>query len=414
MRPQHNYPLFAAGYFCSGVGLQMFTVAVMWEVYERTDSTFMVGLIGLVRALPVLALALPAGYVIDLVSRRHILAATQIGFALTMLGMAAVSHAEAPLWLLYVLIGLSGCTRVFNGPVRASLLPDLVPLGSFHRAVAWTSGLFQAAAIGGPIVAGVLLEAFDATWPIYLITAVLCAVFAVTAMFLRPRPNPRPVGPIGFKGMLGGLSHVYREKTILGTITLDLFAVLLGGAVAVFPEYARDILHTDATGLGLLKASPYVGALLMSVVLAKLPPLARPGKAMLWSVALFGIATIGFGFSTNLWLSLALLLIGGAADTISVVVRHILVQLRTPVEVRGRVSSVNSVFIESSNELGAFESGLVAKFFGPVASVVSGGIGTVLVVIGIAWAFPQIRKLGELKDEYAEDAKPAAAEPATA
>jgi MFS family permease len=196
-----------------------------------------------------------------------------------------------------------------------------------------------------------------------------------------------------------GISHLWNEKTILAAITLDMFAVLLGGATAMLPIYAKDILQTDAFGLGVLRASPYLGAFLMALVLAHRPAFRRAGPALLWSIAAFGVATIVFGLSTNIVLSVACLAIGGAVDNISVVIRHVLVQVRTPSNLRGRVSSVNSVFIESSNELGAFESGLVAQFFGPVVSVVSGGIGTLVVVALVALGIPQIRKLGELRNK---------------
>jgi hypothetical protein len=253
-----------------------------------------------------------------------------------------------------------------------------------------------------------------AAWPVYLVTALSCLWFAVQCGFIRPYARAEaPVQRAGgiwakvrpgvlLPGMLEGARHVWREKTVFGALALDLMAVLLGGATALMPVYAKDILHVGPVGLGALKASPYVGALAMAFAMAHRPPMARAGRALLWSVAGFGVCTVVFGVSRSFGLSLAALVVLGALDNVSVVVRHVLVAVRTPDRLRGRVSAVNSVFIESSNELGGFESGLVAKLFGPVASVVSGGIGTVVVVVLMAWWLPELRRLGRLempKDE---------------
>ncbi len=401
-----NYRAFALGFACSSTGLQMMGTALAWDVYDKTHDALHLGYIGLARALPVLLLALPAGHIIDLVNRKLVLMLTQFAFACCALALAFSSREGWPIWVMYTLISLSGCARVFNGPSRATLLPLLVPRGVFHNAVTWNSGVFQFSAVAGPLLAGFMISWSQAAWPVYFMTAMGCFVFALSSLALRPRPSERREGArFTLASMLDGARHLYREKTILGAITLDLFAVLLGGATALMPVYAKDILHVGATGLGVLRAAPFVGALLMSLVLAHRPPFARAGRALLLSVAGFGVCTIAFGVSTNFWLSLAMLLTLGALDNISVVVRHVLVQVRTPDHLRGRVSSVNSVFIESSNELGAFESGAVARLFGPVASVVSGGVGTILVVLGIAWVWPQLRQLGRL-DEHAGEPAP--------
>lgn len=391
-----NYRRFASGFLLSSTGLQMLSLAVGWEMYERTGDPMHLGYIGLARALPVIVLALPAGHLIDTFDRKKVLAATQVAFAVVIAGLAAASALQAPLWITYALLVLSGCARVFNGPSRATLLPQIVPSEDFHNAISWNSGVFQLSAVCGPLLAGVMLKQLGAAWPVYAVTSATCLIFAVLALSLKPAPWKRNVDPWSVRGVTAGMSHLWTEKTIFAAITLDLFAVLLGGATALLPVYAKDILHTDEIGLGLLKASAYAGAFIMALVLAHRRSFNRAGPVLLWSVAGFGLMMIVFGLSQNLWLSAAALAIGGAVDNVSVVVRHILVQVRTPEELRGRVSSVNSVFIESSNELGAFESGLVANYFGPVASVVSGGIGTLVVVCAVALFIPQIRRLRRL------------------
>lgn len=407
-----NYRLFALGFLFSSAGLQMLGMALGWELYERTNDPFILGLVGLCRALPVILMALPAGYLIDSLDRKRVLIGTQLAFAAGTGVLALVSREAAPVWVTFVVITLLGCIRSFNGPVRSSLLPDLVPKAIFPNAVTWNISIFQISAIGGPLLAGMLIAHFGSAWLVYACSAAMCAFFSLTAVWLRPlRTHRSPTGAVAaqspsadgesrklsLRGMVAGMSHVWREKTILAALTLDLFAVLLGGATALLPVYARDILHIGPIGLAWLKAGPFIGAAAMALVLTRFPLKRRVGAKMLLSVAGFGLCTIVFGLSTSFWLSLAMLVTLGGLDAISVVVRHVLVQMRTPRELRGRVSAVNSVFIESSNELGAFESGAVAKAFGPVASVVSGGIGTILVVIGVAVCLPEIRRLDELE-----------------
>jgi MFS family permease len=415
-----DYRRFALGFAPSSIGLQMMGMAVGWEIYHRTQSTMALAYAGLARALPVLLLALPAGHIADLYNRRNILVITQTCFALFAGLMAWASYTEAPIWVFYLLLLLSGAARSFNGPARSSLLPMIAPGPAFQNAVAWNSGVFQVAAIAGPLLAGAIIEwprvrigggietAEPRAWPVYIVTAVGCGMFAISAIGMRIKGLERPASngsAFSLKAMVAGMSHVWREKTILAALSLDLFAVLLGGATALLPVYAKDILHVGAVWLGVLRASQFVGALLMSVVLAHRPVFDRAGHMLLWSVAGFGLCMIAFGISKNIWVSLVALTLSGALDAVSVVIRHVLVQTRTPDHVRGRVSAVNSVFIESSNQLGEFESGAVARLgevfsgsraLGAVFSVVSGGIGTILVVIGIALAWPEIRKLRKL------------------
>jgi MFS family permease len=403
-----NYQRFALGFVTSSTGLQMLSTGIAWEIYERTGDALALGFTGLARAIPVLILALPAGQAADIFNRKKVLVATQTAFALLTAILAVVSWAQAPVWTIYLLLFLTGCARSFNGPSRSSLLPLIVEPQDFHNAVTWNSGVFQFSATGGPILAGIIIRYAHAAWPVYVCCAASCALFALTASALDPRQEPRETAQASkpddsslgskftLKSMTAGAGHLWREKTILAAITLDLFAVLLGGATALMPIYAKDILHVGPVGLGALKSAPYIGAFLMALVLAHRPPFRHAGPVLLLSVAAFGIGTIVFGYSTWFPLSLAALVFLGGVDNISVVIRHVLVQVRTPDHLRGRVSAVNSVFIESSNELGAFESGLVAKVFGPVISVVAGGIGTIAVVLGIAWLWPEVRRMGRI------------------
>lgn len=393
-----NYRKFALGFLVSSTGLQMMGTALMWEIYDKTNNPLALGYIGLARAVPVIFMALPAGQAIDLFSRKKILVLTQSAFFVLIGALAAISYWQAPLPLMYGMLVLLGCARSFNGPSRSALLPSIVPPEDFHNAVTWNSGVFQVSAVAGPVIAGTIIYYAVGAWPVYAAASVMCLIFAISAAAIHPRPTPKRAGSFTLGSMLQGASHLWKEKTILAAITLDLFAVLLGGATALLPIYAKDILHVGPVGLGALKAAPYVGAFLMAIVLAYRPPFQRAGPALLWSIAGFGICTIIFGFSKWFSLSLLMLMLLGGLDNISVVIRHVLVQVRTPDHLRGRVGSVNSVFIESSNELGAFESGVIARFFGPVASVVSGGIGTILVVLGVAALWPEVRRLRKLEE----------------
>jgi hypothetical protein len=319
---------------------------------------------------------------------------------------------------MYLLIACTSFARVFNGPSRSSLLPQIIAGGpaspAFHNALTWNSGVFQCAAIAGPILAGAIILITHTAWLVYLIAAIASAFFALSATFIRPHKDPTQPPPTSRRiwhvvrpsvllpGMFEGVRFMHRERTVFGAIALDLFAVILGGATALMPVYASDILHAGPLGLGFLRCAPFVGALLTAIVLALRGPFRKAGPTLLWSVAGFGICTIVFGISRNIILSLLALLVLGALDGVSVVVRSVLVSVRTPDRLRGRVAAVNSVFIESSNELGGFESSAVAKLIGPVGSVVTGGIGTVLVVIAMTFWIPELRRLRKL-DQTAVD-----------
>ncbi|MGD9689234.1 MAG: MFS transporter [Phycisphaerales bacterium] len=391
-----GYRVFAAGFLTTGMGLQLLTVPVLWEMWERTHDPMSLGWVGVARATPVVLLAIVSGHAADLYPRRVLMGVSQLGFAIATAGLAWWSFAQAPLWIAYALLVATGICRAFNGPSRGALVPQLVPPAALENAMTWNSGLFQLAAIVGPLVGGALIDLRGAAWPAFAATSLLCFIGAATAPLIRPLTmQTRPRG-MSWGNLMAGARYIQREPTIFGAITLDLLAVIFGGATALLPIYAERILHVEGFGLGVLRAAPFAGALVMAVLIARRPPFKRAGRALLWSVAAFGLATIVFGFSQWFWLSLAALFVAGAADNISVIIRHVLVQVRTPDELRGRVAAVNSLFIECSNELGSFESAVVARAFGPIASAVSGGVGTLGVVALVGRAFPALRNLHTL------------------
>lgn len=400
-----NYRRYATGFVSAAIGLQALGTAVGWEVYQRTHDPLHLGYTGLARALPVVLLALPAGHIADTFDRRTIVFIARLGFALAAGLLAVVSWMQGPLWMVYGLLALTGVARAFDGPARGSFLVTIVPMGIFQNAVAWTSSAFQFSAVLGPMLAGAMIDVSRAAWQVYLVSAIGNLLFALMVLGIRPLVRAESSGKYTPSAMLAGMSHLWKERTILAAITLDLLAVLLGGATALMPIFAKTLGEEAGISgeggwvLGALRAAPFVGAFLMGVWIAHRPPTRRSGPALIWSVLGFGAATIVFGLSTNLWLSLGALFALGAVDNISVVIRHVLVQVRTPDHLRGRVGAVNSLFIECSNELGSFESGAVARLFGVVVSVVSGGIGTMLIAAGVAAGFPELRKLGELKEE---------------
>ncbi len=397
-----NYRRFAVGFVASSLGLQMLATAIGYEIYERTHDALMLGYAGLARAVPVVLFALVSGHAVDAFDRKKIVTVTQFAFAGVAAALAGVSLFGGPLWMYFALLFMAGCVRSFNGPSRNALMPLLVEKGEFENAVKWTTGLFQFSAVTGPIAAGRLIDATGRAWPVYAAMALLCVVFGVAAIGLRPRGQVRSSAKLTPASMMAGIGHLKREKSVLGALLVDLFAVLVGGATALIPVYVTDVLHVSeswqATAQGVLRASLYVGALVMAVLLAHRRPFKRAGLWLLGCVAFFGLCTVLYGLSTSFWLSVALLFLAGAADQVSVVIRHVLVQVRTPDELRGRVGAVNSLFIECSNELGAYESGLVASWFGPVVSVVSGGVGTIVIVALLAWLLPDLRRLGSLNE----------------
>jgi MFS family permease len=340
-----------------------------------------------------------------------VLSACYAGFAVCFALLLVLAHRGGhSVAAIYAVLILLGVVRSFNGTASRSILPQLVPEEHFPNAVAWNATTFQTATILGPSFGGILYAAFHGPSVVYGV-AMLTAIGATLSTFrIKPEVKARPREPMTFKTVFAGLHYIWSKKLILGAISLDLFAVLLGGAVALLPVYAREILHTGPWGLGLLRTAPGVGAALMAVLLAHRPLRGRSGPTLLWSVAGFGVFTIIFGISRSLTISLIALLLLGASDMVSVIIRATLTQLATPDEMRGRVTAVDMIFIGTSNEFGQFESGVTAQWFGTVPAVVLGGIGT-LVVIGLwAWLFPELRHAGELTGikapQLKDDAQP--------
>jgi MFS family permease len=391
-----DYRCLLGGATLSSIGLGVQTVAIGWEVYDRTGSMLMLGLTGLAQFLPVLLLALPAGQAADHYNRKHVLQLAQAVGITASLGLTALSLLRGPVEVVLACLVLSGTGRALGAPSRIALLPQVVPLEDVPNAVAWNSTGWQFASVTGPALGGFVV-ALAPPAAAYLITAG-CAL-ACVALLIPVRPIPRSLAlapPRTLEALVAGVGFVWRSKLLLAAITLDLFAVLLGGATALLPVFARDILRVGPAGLGWLRAAPALGALVMGLLLAHLPPLRRPGLALLGCVAGFGLTMIAFGLSQSFFLSFSLLALSGALDNVSVVVRGTLVQVLTPDEMRGRVAAVNTVFVSSSNELGEFESGVTAEWFGPIPSVVGGGAGTILVVLLVACAFPALVRLGPL------------------
>jgi MFS family permease len=398
-----DYRLYAVGGLIGALGSQMFNVAVGWELYERTNSAWALGMVGLVQALPVIGLALPAGHLADRHDRRIIFLIAQFIAVLLLLFLTFLSYNNAPVSWFYIVLGLQATSNAISGPARVALLPQLVPVEALANAVTWNSSRFQFASTIGPALGGFAIAIWQVAWPIYLIATLAALILGVFLIPLKPRPVERQITDESpWQSLSAGVRFVRGNPIILATITLDMFAVLLGGATMLLPIFAKDILHVGPQGLGWLRAAPAVGALAMGLTLAHLPPMRRAGHNLLWAVIGFGLATIVFGLSKNFWLSFLMLALTGAFDNVSVVVRHTLVQVLTPPYMQGRVSAVNSVFIGSSNQIGEFESGVAATFLGPVVAVVAGGIGTILVVLGAAAIWPQIKALGSLEDAARE------------
>ncbi len=398
---------FFIGGFLIHIGAAAQSVAIGWEMYIRTDSAFALGLVGLVQALPMLLLTLPAGYLADVYDRRKLMIIGFIGTSLTSLALATFSIMQGSIPVMYLLLFMDAAFHRLAGPASASIVPLLVPPRALENAIKWRSSLFHLSMVIGPAIGGIIV-AFSVP-AAYFFSAGTTIAFVLLLLGMRVPEGRRSSAGNIVRQLREGMAFVWNQKVILGVVSLDMFAVLLGGAVYLLPIFARDILTERPFGmrpeqaLGWLRAAPALGALLMALVMAHCPPIKRAGRSMLLAVAAFGAATIVFGFSRSFWLSFVMLFLTGLFDNISVVVRHTLVQLRTPNELRGRVSAVNSMFIGSSNELGGFESGLVARFFGPVVSVVSGGVGSILVVLMWAKLFPGLRKFGRLSVDACED-----------
>jgi len=400
---------FWAGNFLAVLGAQMQFVAVGWDIYERTGQTLHLGLVGLVQIVPVVLLALPAGQIIDRLDRRHVIVAALATMMACSLALAGIAWQHADYSWIYLALFVNGIARAFLQPAKAALLPLIVPRSRFANAVTWSTSGFQLATVIGPALGGLLIAWTGTALSVYVADAILGLAFVVALSRLRPRPAAASREPLGLRSLFAGAAFVWRTKLILGAVSLDMLAVLLGGATALLPVYAKSILHSGADGLGWLRAAPGLGALLTSYILTRRPPIRRAGKTLLWSVAGFGAATIVFGVSRSFWLAWAMLFLAGAFDMVSVVIRHTLIQLWTPDAMRGRVSAINGMFIGISNELGEFESGIVAHWFerpadpafGPTVSVVSGGLGTIVAVGLAVWLFPAMRRHGRVDESPA-------------
>ena len=393
-----DFLLYLTGRFVASFGQQMLTVAVGWELYERTHSPLQLGLVGLTAFIPMLVMTLPSGHVADTRDRKKVIVWMQAVMALTSLGLAWVSWKQAPVIWMYVFLSMAGVARTFLWSASASFLPQLVTREEFPVAVTWSSSTFQFSSVIGPAAGGAIIAVTNRALDIYIFTSIAAVVCLILIGFVKTRSKPLPKEPFSLDYILGGFRFVFSHRIILAAITLDLFAVLFGGATALLPMYAEEksLLGVGGQGLGLLRAALPVGSMLCAMIMAHRPPMQKAGRSLMWAVIVFGLATIGFGFSRSFPLSLFMLFICGFADNISVIVRHTLVQLLTPDSMRGRVSSVNNLFIGTSNELGGFESGAVASRFGPVFSVVSGGIATVVVVLAVMGIWLELARFGRL------------------
>ncbi|HEY3974451.1 MAG TPA: MFS transporter [Candidatus Sulfotelmatobacter sp.] len=397
-----GFVLFEIARFLIVAAVEMQAVAVGWQVYEITKRPLDLGYVGLAQFLPGILLFPISGHASDHFERRNVLSACYAGYAVCFALLLALTHRATSVNSIYVVLVLIGVVRSFASTASRAILPQLVPEEHFPNAVAWNASVFQAATILGPAFGGILYAAFHGPAAVYVIALLTAAGATVSSFWIRPEAKTRPREPMSLKTVFAGLHYIWNKKLILGAISLDLFAVLLGGAVALLPVYAREILHTGPWGLGLLRAAPGVGAAVMAVLLAHWPLRGRSGLALLWAVAGFGVLTIVFGLSRSLIVSLIALLLLGASDMISVIIRATLTQLATPDAMRGRVTAVDMIFIGTSNEFGQFESGVTAQWFGTVPAVVLGGIGTLVVIVVWAWMFPELRQAGELSDIRSE------------
>jgi len=408
-----DFRLYQSARLMSILGGEAQSVAVAWQVYAITHSALDLGFTGLALFVPGLFLMLGAGHVADRFDRRkiilvcYVLQAACTG-ALLWLSLTKAEHlSHGQVWPIYVVLLGIGTGRAFSGPAASAMLPSLVPKDHFVNAVTWGATVYQTANMAGPAVGGLLftlqLTGRMARWNgaaiVYAFTLVMLVGFIILVGMIRTKMEGSTKKEFSSKTVLAGLEYVWRTKLLLGSISLDLFAVLLGGAVALLPIFATDLLHAGPRGLGLLRAMPSVGALAVSLLMVIKPIKRRAGWMMLLCVGIFGAATIVFGLSRNIWISLIALVIVGGSDMVSVVIRGSILQLATPPEMRGRVSAVNWLFIGASNEFGEFESGLTAHWWGAVKAVVVGGVGTIVVMGAAAGLFPQLRRADALTAE---------------
>lgn len=405
-----DFRLLIIGTFLSSIGGRMLEVALGWELYERTHSALVLGGVGLVLIIPVILFSLPAGHIIDRFNRKYIMLFSQCFLVLGSLGLTLLSLHSGSIALIYACLLVIGSATAFGSPASSALTALTVPREAFENSATWNSSSWQLASVLGPGLGGLMIAFFKTETVVYALNTLLAVIFFILVFSVKTSGRARPaidVAPSTEEtssrhDLFEGLRFLSKTQVLFAAITLDLFAVLLGGATTLLPVFASDILHVGPTGLGWLRAAPSVGAILVALIVAHQPPFKRAGRTLLLAVVGFGLATIVFGLSKNFWLSLLMLFLLGGLDNISVVIRGALVLTRTPEHMRGRVSAVNALFVGTSNELGGFESGLTSQLFGPVFSVVGGGIGTILVVICIALFWPEMRRLGTLRDAEME------------
>jgi MFS family permease len=391
-----NVRRFAVGRAASVIGWQLVSVAVGWQLYERTHDPWSLGLVGLFELIPVIFLIIPAGIAADRFPRRNMAMLGAGLFGVAALGLVKSSDPATPLAFTYGCLLIVGVARSFLQPAVSSYLPQLAPPAALARVNAWLAATYESASIGGPALAGILIAATKSAALAFGVAALLQLVFIGLLLTLPVHRSLISTAPRSPREIFAGLHFIRRTPIFLAAITLDLLAVLVGGAVALLPVFAKDILHVGPTGLGWLRTAPAVGSLLMSLAVTRMKPWQRPGKLLLRVVIGFGLATIGFGLSKNFLLSLFFLALVGATDTVSVIIRLTLSQTITPDALRGRVSSINFLFIGFSNELGSFESGAAAALLGPVWAVVGGGLASIAIVGIVALAWPQLARIGPL------------------
>jgi MFS family permease len=390
-----DFRLFCAARLLSGLAMQMQNVGIGWFVYDLTQSAWALGLVGLAAFMPAITFAVFTGHVADTFDRRRIVVLAHTTASLAACGLLACAwFGTDRVWPVYLAAILIGTGRAFGNPASQAMMPNLVPREQFGAAVAWNSSIWQAASICGPAVGG-LLYALAPT-AVFTAAAAAFAIAAVLIRLIRPQPVSGVREKVTWATLSAGLRFIRSRPMIFGSITLDLVAVLLGGATALLPIFAQEVLHVGPAGLGLLRSAPAAGALCVAVWLAYRPLQRHAGRRMLQAVAVYGVATIGFGLSTSFVLSLACLAVTGAADMVSVVIRQTLVQSDTPDALRGRVAAVNTVFIGASNELGEFESGALAALIGAVPAVAAGGLATVAVAALWTRVFPELARRDRL------------------
>ncbi|MGA2796033.1 MAG: MFS transporter [Thermoguttaceae bacterium] len=397
----HNFRLYSISWFLLVFAKQVETVAVGIHVYYRTLDPLSLAWVGLVQALPIIILAIAGGQLADRFNRRYVILCTYSLSVVSAAGLSVVAFLNGPVWWMYIFLGLGSIGYALGGASRSSILPQIVGAEIFSNAITWNTTIFHIAAMTGP-AAGGLIIGWEKTAVAAFVFVMFLRIFSLVGVaFIRNRPQSEPMETMSLESVLAGIRFVWKTKLILATITLDLFAVLLGGFTYLLPVFVRDILQVSESWVGYLRAAEAVGAVFVALVIAHAPPMKRAGATMLWAVTGFGAATIVFGFSKWYLLSMLMMFLIGALDNISVVVRHTLVQMLTPDSMRGRVSAVNNIFIVASNDIGGVESSVTTWLFhSAVISVVFGGIGTILVVIASALIWPQILTIGSLQDVH--------------